>query len=1464
MDNNLLLNMKTKVKKIGISIVSLTLVFTMFMKNTTVYAAIGGDGTDTVNENYEKGLSLQPLAPAFSMKTLLDWSPEKDPDAHLNKSSIPLNKNRFQGHQINDLANPDAKITSAAISNANHDKTPSTGGEDFNIYSFDNWQYLDSMIYWASSEEGVLAIPSPDIVDAAHKNGVPVYATLHFPWGSGHYDSLEELEKMSEKDENGNYPIGDKLIEVAQYFGFDGYFFNQESFGSNEEVAKKTRDLLSYVREESRKRGYPINIGWYDAMANDGSVSHQNAVNNQNDLWLKALNNKEDYAADEFFMNFNWNKNRIKSTHDYMKNSLDRNPYDAFAGFEIQQNSYNTQINSDALLDENNQILSSIALYAPNSTMGFAANGEEFIKHEQILYTGPQKDPSLSDDSENWKGMSRFVTDKSVITGNTFSTSFNTGHGRKWFANGKEVRDRTWNYRSTQDIMPTWRWWIKDQKGTRIDVDYDFSDAYNGGTSLKFTGELEENSNNNVMLYSTNLDVSENSNLELMIKGKQNVNVEVGISFDKDYKQTDQVFFPLNIGDEWTNNKIDLSEYNGETIYAISLRVSNNQQEKINLNLGELSVYDKQEAIKNIVNGKVDEKLLHHSREASARLSWEHVKNAEKYEVYQVNDDGIEVLLGATPSTFFYADKITRTDDNAHKDDKTIIKIKTLDKFNNRSEGFEIDFDWGVSLDGSDVNNEEEPVNIALNAEVIDVSFENDAEPASKALDGTATGNSKWAATNKKSGFMTIRLEEPQQVSRWRVEHAEYGGEAQNMNTVDFSLQYKDDQGNWNIAKSITGNQLAVTDVMLDEPITAQEWKLDITNSGTSPWGAIRIYEWQMFNSGMSKTPMLNQYQIKADFEDKRIFVNNIPENSVIRVYDSLISDEVLYEVTATNTNKVMIEDVDFTNFDQRIYFTIQTGDLAESLKNSIQNYENRKTEEVYIHAYVKNMGLNATFDIIDEMGKIRHLGGTSDSGLKTKLPIGSYQLLFTSLPIGVYYDDKPVNFEVKENEINEVLINLDYYDGYEELGRRIYEANKIKLEDYTEESVENFKSTLEYSTTAYKQEATSESYYLDILEELDTAINNLVKNKDSIKEELQQLFNFAKTIDKNEYTTDSVEKLENMIEQVEEILSDSNATQEDYEKAYNNLNKSINDLEIKQEVVDKTSLKKSLMILENLDLELYDEKSNKLVQEAIEKANIIIENDEATEEEVEEMKLYLESIPSKLKLKVDKTNLMDLIKLVEKVDEENYTTDSFETFKQSLEFARGIVENPEATQSDVNTAYEKLSENYHNLIDINIPKENSVSKLKEKIQKAKLYEADKYTLESYKDLEDAILYGENVLNNLPPKLIENKEQYVLEIRSVSTEEDVQNAIKQLDLAMDNLVEKDTDDIVKPTEPEEPIDSEDQIDSKDPNDSTNPKTEDEIVLPSTGIENESYQLVIALTVALIGYIIYRKTRKEKI
>lgn len=69
-----------------------------------------------------------------------------------------------------------------------------------------------------------------------------------------------------------------------------------------------------------------------------------------------------------------------------------------------------------------------------------------------------------------------------------------------------------------------------------------------------------------------------------------------------------------------------------------------------------------------------------------------------------------------------------------------------------------------------------------------------DGAECSKALDGTSANNSKWWASGAHD-WMSIDLGRPCTIRRWRVEHAEAGGEDKKLNTDTFALEYKNASG---------------------------------------------------------------------------------------------------------------------------------------------------------------------------------------------------------------------------------------------------------------------------------------------------------------------------------------------------------------------------------------------------------------------------------------------------------------------------------------------------------------------------------------------------------------------------------------------------------------------------------------------------------------------------------------------
>ena len=896
-------------------------------------AIAGDDGSVVMNEAYENNESLVPLGPSFDIDALLKWTPELDPDARYSRASIPL-KDRVGGFVVNPLANPEAKLQLCA-----HNDNPSAqSSENFFSYAFNYWQYTDSFIYWGGTGEGFIQGPTGELIDAAHTNGVPIVGTLGFPWGYG-TGYVEQVSAFCQKAEDGSFPVADKLIEVMDYYGFDGWFFNQESYGCNTEIANRLNEMMRYMHVKRPD----IIISWYDSMINTGSVSYQDAVNSSNKLWMEPDENGV-WGVDEFFMNYNWTNSKINTTISTM-NSIGRSQFDAFAGFNVQSNVYGDRLQDHLLVDEDGLARISLSLYYSGQTVTLAKDGEEFHKTEQAYYVNAAGDPRVNNvDVSNasvseWAGMSRFFADKTPVTGTPFVTDFNTGHGKLYFVNGEVYRDSAWSYQSNQDVLPTWTW-IIDSEGAKLEGGYDFTDAYNGGSSVKFSGSLDAGKANDIMLYSTKVAIENGMTMGLTYKGDQGVAklvAYVGDASTTGYEDCQQVVIALDESNgAWTTTTADLSAHAGKTLYAIGLKIESAEAiADYQLNLGRLTLIDKNRSALSGPSSVTLERILYtDAYEAEARVYWDSVTGASSYEVYKVNADGSKALIMETPNTALHIPTLIR---DASEEDVT-LEVVAVNRNGVRGNGTQLTIDWAYGNEDSERVETGDSVNVALGATVTAYSEQGDGAECDKALDGISGNASKWWASGA-GDWMAIDLGQEYTITRWRVLHAEAGGEGKDLNTDTFSLAYKDAGGNWVEVKRISGNTDAITDVLLDQPITAREWRLYIHRCGPSPWTAVNIYEWEMYETGFPATepvPMQFATAMNNTGAADTFTLTHVPAGATVKVYTKSVDEYTLIGETVASSDEVVLEDLDFGTSDAgRVYYSITASGYTESAKLS-------------------------------------------------------------------------------------------------------------------------------------------------------------------------------------------------------------------------------------------------------------------------------------------------------------------------------------------------------------------------------------------------------------------------------------------------------------------------------------------------------------------------------------------------
>lgn len=651
----------------------------------------------------------QPFSSYWYPSELLKWNPNTDKDAKFNVGTVPLQE-RTDGEKQKDSQSKDAKVISLAIANKTTSSTPSQGKDQFDGYNFSYWQYIDTLVAWGGSAgEGLILSPSADMIDSAHTNGVPVLGTVFFPpieYG-GRYEWMEEF---LQKNPDGTFPMADKLVEVAKYYNFDGWFINQETGNrQNEkpELAKLMKEFLAYMQEISPDN---MEVIWYDSMIDDGRVFWQNRLNEYNKNFLGTNENK---LSDGMFLNFWWTENRysivdpdntqnripytvtgkeLKESADLAK-EMGRSPYDLYAGVDVQANGYNTKIKWDYLFPEGEDANTSLGLYCPSWTYDSSKDFDEFLEKENRFWVNENGDPREKSE-QDWKGISNYIVEKSPVTSLPFVTNFSMGNGRFFNVEGIEVSDDEWNHRGMMDVMPTYRWVI-DNKKNDLNAEIDYTESYYGGNSISVSGKLETGGKSTIKLYASDLDLTSSTDISLKYKSnsdKMKLKLELVIDDKKHI-----VNLHTEENGEWTDAKASLKEFKGKELGEISLIVEGHtKSDNFKLNLGELAITDGNSGneISKVSNLKVEDFKVIDNYYGNVRLTWDKgSEDVSHYEIYMEDENGNKELVGATPTNAFYVNDIER---QLTMNTKTSFIVKPVSKTNNSNETYEskITVDW--------------------------------------------------------------------------------------------------------------------------------------------------------------------------------------------------------------------------------------------------------------------------------------------------------------------------------------------------------------------------------------------------------------------------------------------------------------------------------------------------------------------------------------------------------------------------------------------------------------------------------------------------------------------------------------------------------------------------------------------------------------------------------------------------
>lgn len=603
----------------------------------------------------------QPSSHGYNKQNILDWTPKTDADNEFMRAKVPLQKRNkaFTATQANPKLDQEVKslILSEDYGNSFFDSYQYNDQFAQNTLNF--WQYLDYHASWhgmvtdpapntlfnpeaewyeRNYEFGIVNLPNPAYTNAAHKNGVQSLGCIFFP-------RAEHTVDVIYKDENGRFPVADKLVEMAKYYGFDGYFLNAEESQTAEFMPLYVEFVQAMTEQGIYIQTYASDLYGKENEEKWGKIDYYNKSAQEFTNWLKTPDGK--IASNSLYMNPDPSKEQVDSSVKAMLemgldpkstvfntleagqtgfsgergslyNTYDENlvPRTAIASLgtghtwtgidetlfgHSGHNAYNENRRGNADYQKyafaRERIWWSGASDAPYYTN---AKGDEKVL-KQVLDATPDPVATANNPARAtqtaWPGLSAFISERSVIDGTNFYTNFNTGHGLVYYTKGKVSNEHEWANMNIQDILPTWQWWIdKEEHTNRLKVDFDYGSkyasafdyekvgGYKGGSSLVVKGDL--NGENFLRLYKTDLGIGVDSKLSITFNkpsATDSSEMKVGLIFEDAPDKVEYIKVPQANKQTggWVTETLDLSQYKGKTIATIGIAFDSTAGESI-------------------------------------------------------------------------------------------------------------------------------------------------------------------------------------------------------------------------------------------------------------------------------------------------------------------------------------------------------------------------------------------------------------------------------------------------------------------------------------------------------------------------------------------------------------------------------------------------------------------------------------------------------------------------------------------------------------------------------------------------------------------------------------------------------------------------------------------------------------------------------------------------------------------
>ena len=262
--------------------------------------------------------------------------------------------------------------------------------------------------------------------------------------------------------------------------------------------------------------------------------------------------------------------------------------------------------------------------------------------------------------------------------------------------------------------------------------------------------------------------------------------------------------------------------------------------------------------------------------------------------------------------------------------------------------------------------------------------------------------------------------------------------------------------------------------------------------------------------------------------------------------------------------------------------------------------------------------------------------------------------------------------------------------------------AEALTEADYTEATWSELQAAVAAAKKVVGNELT-EAEVAEVVESLQKAqaalVTKVAVSKDVLAKYIED--NGLDTLDTSLYLKDGAEAFEKALAEAKAVLADEKAAVTDVEKAHAALQDARTGLVLKATKAEMEALK---ALADSYKEEDYTTTSWAEFAGILKEAYAAIEANESTSEEVAAIRAALEEAAEGLVRRTDTSVVTDILDILEGLNPEDYTEESYKAVEEAVKEAKEALENPDITEEEVAELIEKLMTVVEKLVEVEKP----------------------------------------------------------------------------------------------------------------------------------------------------------------